>query len=84
MLKCRDVTEMTTDYLDGSLTLPHRMGMRWHLSICSFCRRHIKQVRATISLLRAMPPDPVAQSTEDRIVASVLHAPSQPDHPLSG
>ncbi len=53
MLKCRDVTEMTTDYLDGSLTLPHRMGMRWHLSICSFCRRHIKQVRATISLLRA-------------------------------
>ena len=79
MLKCRDVTEMTTDYLEGDLTLPQRVGMRWHLSFCSFCRRHLKQVRATISLLRAMPPEPLAKLTEDRIVASVLHTPLPPE-----
>ncbi len=78
MLKCRDVTEMTTDYLDNALPLRQRVAMRWHLAICSFCRRHLKQLRATITLLRHMPHPPFPPEREAVLMAELRrerHAP---------
>lgn len=71
MLVCRDVTELTTDYLEGALPIGRRLAMRFHLAICSFCRRHIKQVRDTVALLHRMPPQPVPPVLEDRLMAQV-------------
>ena len=78
MLTCRDVTEMTTDYLEGSLSAPQRIGMRWHLAICSFCRRHLKQVRATVALLRRMPPIALSRIDEDELIAEITQQPPAP------
>ena len=74
-LTCRDVSEMTTDYLDHALPVSRRLGMRIHLAICSFCRRHLKQVRATVTLLRKLPPVRLTQMQEDALIAQILHAP---------
>ena len=74
MLTCRDVTEMTTDYLERALPLHRRVGMRVHLAYCSFCRRHLQQVRATIALLRRLPPVPLSPLREDELVDAILHA----------
>ena len=81
MLVCRDVTEMTTDYLDHALPLGQRVAIRWHLAICSFCRRHLRQGRATIRLLGSMPRPDVAPERE-AVLLSELHRvlpESQPD-----
>jgi hypothetical protein len=74
MLTCRDVTEMTTDYLERALPLHRRMGMRMHLACCSFCRRHLLQVRAAIALLGRLPPLPLSPQREEELVEAILHA----------
>ncbi|MDR3523055.1 MAG: zf-HC2 domain-containing protein [Acetobacteraceae bacterium] len=74
-LTCRDVSEMTTDYLDRALPLSRRLGMRFHLAICSYCRRHIEQVHATVTLLRKLPPVRLSQKQEDALIDQILYAP---------
>lgn len=81
MLVCREVSELTTDYLDESLPFRTRIGMRFHLAICSFCRRHLAQVRATIALLAEMPSPPVPQATQDRLVAQMQGEADPPPSP---
>jgi anti-sigma factor RsiW len=80
MLVCSDVTEMTTEYLDHALPLRKRAAMRWHLTICSFCRRHLQQVRATIGLLHNMPLPPVPLERESTLLAELHRVlPTTPD-----
>ena len=68
MLKCRDVTELTTDYLEGKLPMPTWLGMRWHLFICSMCRAYLDQLEKTMRLLgRGMLPAPDS-ATETRLM----------------
>jgi anti-sigma factor RsiW len=81
LLVCQDVSELTTDYLENALPWHKRTAMRFHLAICSFCRRHIAQVRATISLLRRLPPPPVTAAVEDRLLAQIQPPAAPPPSP---
>lgn len=81
MLICQDVTELTTDYLEGSLPLPRRLAMRWHLAFCSFCRRHLLQVRATVALLHRLPVKPMPPEEEEALLRMLIAA--APDASLS-
>lgn len=69
MLVCRDVSEMTTDYLEHALPWRKWLAMRWHLNICDLCRRHLRQVRQTVKLLHVLPPVPVPVALEDHLIA---------------
>lgn len=75
MLVCRDISEMTTDYLEGALPIGIRMAMRFHLAICSMCRRHMRQLRQTVALLRRMPSEPISIELEDRLLARLSDDP---------
>eukprot|EP01037_Dinobryon_pediforme_P012410 gene12410-12496_t len=71
LLVCRDVTEMTTDYLEHQLPPARRMAMAFHLAICSFCRRHMRQVRETVRILRGMPHLAPEAVLEERVMAAL-------------
>jgi len=64
MMSCRDVAALANDHVDGLLTRRQRLGVRLHLMMCKHCRRAIRQLRATIALVRsigaqaAAPPEP--------------------------
>ena len=60
MLKCRDMAELVTRYLDGGLPARTRLGARWHLWLGGPCRAYVDQVRRTIRILvdGAPPPPP--------------------------
>ena len=65
MLKCRDVSELTTDYLEGKLPVMTWFGVRWHLVICSMCRAYLDQLEKTMRLLGrgTLPaPDPATEA----------------------
>ncbi|MCC6719322.1 MAG: zf-HC2 domain-containing protein [Acetobacteraceae bacterium] len=69
MLRCRDVTELASDLLEGGLPLRARLVLRLHLALCSMCRAYVDQLRKTRALLgrsRFSPPDP---ATEDALIA---------------
>src|ERR1041384_4877174 len=42
---CRQANRLQSEALDHSLTLPTRLGLRFHLLVCKWCRRYGKQIR---------------------------------------
>ena len=60
MLKCREVSELATDYMERALPVRQWLGVRVHLFLCSMCRAYIDQLRKTAALLhgRPLPPPP--------------------------
>jgi predicted anti-sigma-YlaC factor YlaD len=70
VLKCRDVPDLATDYMEGDLPRRARIALRMHLLICSMCRAYLDQLRKTRSFLgrQAMPAP--AQDVEDRLVGA--------------
>lgn len=54
MLTCRDLAERATDYLEGDLSLWHRLRVRVHLNMCARCRAYLGQMRKTVRVLRGI------------------------------
>jgi anti-sigma factor RsiW len=59
MLRCREVAELASDYVNGDLSRSRRLAVRLHLAICRACRRYLRQMRETVALLRALSREPV-------------------------
>lgn len=56
MLECKDVAEEASNYLDGDLPLGKRIGLFFHLVICSCCRAYLQQIRQTIRTVAVVRP----------------------------
>lgn len=76
VLKCRDVTELATEHMEGALPLRQAMALRLHLALCSFCRRYFRQLGQTVGLLHAMPAPAPEAGVEDAILARLGQAPA--------
>lgn len=55
MLKCRDIEQLASDYLDKDLSFRQRMAFKMHLFVCHNCRNYVRQLKTTISSIRLMP-----------------------------
>jgi len=63
-LSCRDLVELVTEYLEGSLPRAERARVDAHLSGCPGCTTYIEQMGETIRLtgrLRAVDLPPAAR-----------------------
>ncbi len=59
---CRQLVELVTGYLDGSLSSDEQLAFERHLAICPPCRGYLTEIRHTISLAgelteETIPPD---------------------------
>ena len=70
MPSCRDMTELSTDYLENTLGWRRRFGVRWHLVLCGMCRAYYDQVAKTLRLLRGRPLAGPDAATEARLLAA--------------
>ncbi|HME91670.1 MAG TPA: zf-HC2 domain-containing protein [Myxococcaceae bacterium] len=61
MLRCDEFTETVTDYLEGRMSLAKRADVFIHLRSCTGCRAYFDQMKATVRLLRQLPPQPSAR-----------------------
>lgn len=52
-LRCRNVAELASDYLDGSVSWHRRLAVQLHLLFCRICRRYVGQMRQTVHVLRS-------------------------------
>ena len=65
-LTCRELVELVTAYLDGSLSRRDRARFDAHIDGCDHCTDYLAQFRETIRLtgmLRAEELDPVGRDT---------------------
>ena len=60
LLQCREIVEIVTDYLEGSLDLEARMGLEEHLAACPPCRDYLEQMRQTIELAQRLSAGPLS------------------------
>lgn len=59
MLSCKELTELSTDYLKENLPWRHRLRVRVHLWMCRHCPKYVDQLRKVIGLLGRLPTEPV-------------------------
>jgi anti-sigma factor RsiW len=67
-MKCRDVVELMTDYLDGALSPADRARFEDHISGCDGCRAYLEQLRATRSAAGRLASERVPESLQQELL----------------
>ncbi len=47
MLKCRDLEQLSSDYIDNILPLHKRLSIKLHILLCVHCRRYLHYFKLT-------------------------------------
>ena len=68
-MTCRELTELVTDYLEGSLRAAEAERFEEHLATCDGCQAYLEQMRVTLRALGRIPEETI--SAEAR--AELLH-----------
>lgn len=55
MMKCQQITEHSSDYIDHNLNWWQALQMKVHLMMCHLCRRYIRQFRYTVNSIEDAP-----------------------------
>jgi len=76
MLKCRDVPVHLDEASVGSLSLPRRVGLRFHLTMCRHCRRFSRQYGIMVRVL-ALRRSPASDAEVARVVERVRSSEAQ-------
>jgi anti-sigma factor RsiW len=56
-LTCKELVEVVTDYLEGSMPAEQRLLFEEHLAFCDWCQTYLEQMRATIRLTGKLRED---------------------------
>jgi hypothetical protein len=81
VLRCQDVSELATDYMEHALPLRRRLAVRLHLLLCSMCRAYIDQLRKTGRLLGRGRLTPPSADREQQLLAAINPEPPPPEPP---
>ena len=67
-MKCRDVVELMTDYLEGALSLADRARFEAHIAGCDGCRAYLEQLRETRRVAGRLASEPVPESLQAELM----------------
>ena len=68
MPNCQDITEQTTEYLEGTQTWGAWLAFRVHILMCPHCRAYLRQMEATVATLTAMPGEPLPDEVGEELM----------------
>jgi anti-sigma factor ChrR (cupin superfamily) len=71
MLKCKDIADLSSDYLDGTLPLRKRLAIRLHLMMCGHCRRYLKSLQMVITTLGRSKQPIEDEARVDKIIDKI-------------
>ena len=69
-MRCRELVEVVTDYLEGTLAAAEVVRFEAHLRGCDGCEAYLDQMRQTIAALGHLPPESLSRDTERKLVAA--------------
>jgi anti-sigma factor RsiW len=69
-LTCKELVELVTGYLDGSLRGRRRRRFESHLSECDGCTRYLQQMQATIRATGRLTEDRVTEEQKTVLLAA--------------
>jgi len=69
-IACREVVDLVSDYLEGTLTEEQRVAVERHLAVCSPCRVYVEQMRRTVALLGTLPEETLDEDVKADLLAA--------------
>ena len=69
-LECRELVELLTDYLEGSLAPDERIRFELHLAVCDGCTAYLRQLRATLCAAVRLTERTIPDGVRDRLMAA--------------
>jgi anti-sigma factor ChrR (cupin superfamily) len=76
-MRCDDIQDQISDYIDGALSDPERATVDAHLADCADCRRELAEVRWVTELLHAVPAEPMPEELPSRVFAALAALPDE-------
>jgi anti-sigma factor RsiW len=67
-LTCRELVELVTDYLAGSLSPAQRVMFEEHLATCEGCSNYMDQFKTTIEILGNLPEESIPPDARKRLL----------------
>lgn len=67
-MMCREVVEVITDYLEGTLPAADRARFEAHLELCEHCRSYLDQFRITIDETGRLGADDLPEELADQLL----------------
>jgi len=74
-MSCRDLVELVTEYLEGTLDAEAHSRFEAHLEICEGCVAYVEQMRSTMRVLGAIPEESLSPDVRDRLL-EIFRGPS--------
>jgi anti-sigma factor RsiW len=71
-LTCRELVELVTGYLDGSLTRRDRARFDAHIAGCPNCTAYLGQFRETIRLTGTLRVEDVDPAAREELLAAFI------------
>lgn len=68
-LTCKELVELVTDYLEGSLSRRDRRRFEKHIDGCANCREYLTQFKETIRLTGTLREQDVSKEAADELLA---------------
>ena len=73
MLKCKDIANQSSEFIEEKLSTREKVSYYLHLSMCGNCRRFIKQFRLMITQSKSLQSEPLADEKAEAIIQQVKH-----------
>jgi anti-sigma factor RsiW len=67
-MKCRDVVELMTGYIEGTLSAEDRVRFDEHIAGCDGCRAYLEQMRKTRRLTGTLAAEPIPETLEAELL----------------
>jgi anti-sigma factor RsiW len=68
MMSCKELVEVVTEYLEGTMPPNDRERFEAHLAVCPYCVDYVEQLRSVIGVLGRAPSEPVEAGTQERLL----------------
>jgi anti-sigma factor RsiW len=78
-VECRQIAELLTDYLDGTLPKETRELLEWHIDGCAPCVAFVNTFKGTVHAMRRLPETPpIPPELKQRLLQVIRQRESQP------
>jgi anti-sigma factor RsiW len=67
-MACKELVEVVTDYLEGTLPEADRRRLEAHLAECPYCVEYVEQFRRTIDAAGGVQLETIAPETREELL----------------
>jgi anti-sigma factor RsiW len=67
-MTCKELVELVTDYLEGTLPPLERQRFEQHLDMCDGCAAYLEQMRSTIRLVGRLSVEDIPREEQENLI----------------